>query len=104
MNEHQLFNNINKMYPLINKTEKTIIPMISLPAYFDGKNICLEKPFDISPNTKLIITIIQELKANKDQEEWFNLSEHRLMNAYGENEPEYSSNLLKEVNPDYEGR
>ena len=32
------------------------------------------------------------------------LSGQRLKDAYGENEPEYAAELLKEVNPDYEGR
>ncbi|MDI6792129.1 MAG: hypothetical protein QME81_04590 [bacterium] len=35
---------------------------------------------------------------------WLRLSGQRLEDAYGEDEPEYSLDLLKEVNPDYEAR
>jgi len=80
------------------------MPMITLPAHFDGKKICLDESFNLLPNTKLIVTILSELETDNEQEDWLCLSEHGLIDAYGENEPEYSSNLLKEVNPDYEGR
>ncbi len=36
--------------------------------------------------------------------EWFRLSEASLARAYGEDEVEYSLDLIKEPNPDYEGR
>ncbi|MBF0200359.1 MAG: hypothetical protein HQK66_03425 [Desulfamplus sp.] len=81
--------------------------LITLPAHFDGKKICLDEPFNLLPNTKLIVTIIPEeniIKTDNHHEGWLNLSEQRLVDAYGANEPEYSSNLLKEVNPDFEGR
>ncbi|MDP2268070.1 MAG: hypothetical protein Q8K46_02775 [Deltaproteobacteria bacterium] len=78
--------------------------VIAVPAHFDGERICLDEPFDLQPNTKLIVTIIPEQESDKEHESWLNLSSQRLEDAYGEDEPEYSSNLLKEVNPDYEGR
>jgi len=36
--------------------------------------------------------------------EWAGLSLKGLAGAYGEDEPEYSLSLLREPNPDYEGR
>lgn len=36
------------------------MPIISLHAHFDGKQICLDEPFDLKPNTKLIVTILPE--------------------------------------------
>ena len=80
------------------------MPMITLPAHFDGKKICLDEQFDLLPNAKLIVTILSELETDNEHEDWLYLSEHRLIDAYGKNEPKYSSNFLKEVNPDYEGR
>ena len=80
------------------------MPMLALPAHFDGERIRLDEPFDLLPNTKLIVTILSELEPDNEYEAWLHLSGQRLEDAYGENEPEYSSDLLKEVNPDYEGR
>jgi hypothetical protein len=78
------------------------MPMIALPAHFDGERIHLDEPFDLEPNMKLIVTILPKLEADDEHHAWLNLSGQRLENAYGENEPEYSTDQLKEVNPDYE--
>ena len=80
------------------------MPMIALPAHFDGERICLDEPFDLEPNTKLIVTILSGQEPDNEYESWLHLSGQRLEYAYGENEPEYSKDLLKEVNPDYERR
>ncbi len=80
------------------------MPMIAVPAHFDGKRICLDEPFDLAPNAKLIVTILPNQESDSEHSAWSRLSGQRLKDAYGENEPEYSSDLLKEVNPDYEGR
>jgi len=80
------------------------MPMIALSAHFDGERICLDEPFDLEPNTKLIVTILPEPESDHEYKDWLYLSGQRLEEAYGENEPEYSIDLLKEVNPDYEGR
>lgn len=41
---------------------------------------------------------------DSEHEGWLILSGQRLEDAYGEDEPEYSLDLLKEVNPYYETR
>jgi hypothetical protein len=38
-----------------------------------------------------------------EREAWLNLSIRGLGEAYGGNEPEYSADLIKKVNPDYAG-
>ena len=80
------------------------MPVTTLPAYFDGKQICLDESFNIEPNTKLIVTILPRQELDNEHEDWLFLSGQRLENAYGENEPEYSLDLLKEVNSNYETR
>ncbi len=79
------------------------MPLISLPAHFDGKRICLDEKFNLEPNTKLIVTIISESNDDKN-DDWLKLSNQMLQHAYGEDEPEYSPSLIKEDNPDYETR
>ena len=80
------------------------MPIITLPAHFDGEQICLDEPFDLKPDTKLIVTVLPQQEADNEHEEWLSLSGKKLEDAYGEKEPEYSSDLLKEINPDYEAR
>ncbi len=41
---------------------------------------------------------------NGELSEWTRLSLENLGRAYGDNEPEYSLDLIKEINPEYEGR
>ena len=80
------------------------MPMIAIPAHFDGERICLDEPFDLEPNAKLIVTILSARESDSEYAAWLRLSAQRLKDAYGESEPEYPAELLKEVNPGYEGR
>jgi hypothetical protein len=80
------------------------MPIIALLAHFDGERICLDEPYKLEPNTKLIVTILTNQESISEHKNWLILSRQRLEKAYGENEPEYSADLLKEVNPDYEAR
>lgn len=80
------------------------MPMIAVPAHFDGKQICLDEPFDLEPDTRLIVTILPRHVSNDEREAWLNLSIQGLEDGYGEDEPEYSTDLIKKVNPHYAGR
>lgn len=61
------------------------MPMITMPAHFDGRQRRLDAP-------------------NDEREEWLNLSVQYLEERYGEDEPEYSTKFIKKVNPHYVGR
>ena len=41
---------------------------------------------------------------SSEREAWLSLSMQMLTRAYGEDEPEYTTDMLKWVNPDYEGK
>lgn len=79
-------------------------------AHFDGKKIVLDEPIKLKPKTRLIITVLpkpeseQNDEAQEEREAWLQLSSKGLENAYGEVEGEYSLDLIKESNPDYDGR
>ena len=75
---------------------------ISIPAHFDGERILLDEPVELEPNTRLIVTVLPNQDA--ERESWLSLSGKRLEDAYGEDEEEYSLDLIKEANPEYEGR
>ena len=75
----------------------------TLRAHFDGKQILLDEPFELELNAKLIVTVLPN-SSDKEREDWAGLSLEGLARAYGDDEPEYSLDLIKEANPEYEGR
>ncbi|MDT5120855.1 MAG: hypothetical protein QOC96_337 [Acidobacteriota bacterium] len=75
----------------------------TLRAHFDGEQILLDEPYKLEPNTKLIITVLPET-LEEERDDWARLSLESLERAYGDDEPEYSLDLIKEANPEYEGR
>jgi hypothetical protein len=74
--------------------------LISLPAHFDGQFIQLDEPFDLKPNTKLIVTVLSE--ADSERDDWLQLSIKRFDKAYSDDD-DYPVTLIKEPNPDYAG-
>ena len=76
----------------------------TLPAHFDGEYIRLDEPCELEPNTRLLVTVLPKEQEDEEHEAWLRLSSEGLARAYGEEEPEYPTELIKEPNPDYEGR
>jgi hypothetical protein len=75
---------------------------VSIPAHFDGQQILLDEPCELEPNARLIVTVLPN--HDSERESWLRLSADRFSAAYGNNEEEYSLDLIKDPNPDYEGR
>jgi hypothetical protein len=73
----------------------------TIAAHFDGKQILLDEAVELEPNTRLLVTILPK---EAEGEEWLNLSAKRLQDAYADEEEEYSVQLIKEANPEYEPR
>ena len=67
------------------------MPMISVPAHFDGKRICMDEPFELEPNAKLIVTILSGQKSMNEHEAWLQLSGQRLA---GVSEKGHSSGVM----------
>jgi len=76
---------------------------VNLRAHFDGEQILLDEPFELEPNTELMVTILPK-SLDDEREDWARLALESLERAYGDNEPEYSLDLIKEANPEYEGK
>lgn len=74
----------------------------SIPAHFDGKHIQLDQKVTLKPNAKLLVVVLPENE--EAREEWTQVSLSGLTRAYGNNEPEYSLDMVKEPNPDYDPR
>jgi hypothetical protein len=77
---------------------------VTLRAHFDGEQILLDEPFELKPNTQLIITVLSDQAIDAEHEAWTLFSQQGLADAYAEDEIEYTEDLLKEANPEYERR
>ena len=75
---------------------------VTLLAHYDGTQILLDEPFQLAPNTRLMVTI---LPASNDAEraEWERLAMQNFEHLSGPNEPDYPLSAIQEMNPDYEG-
>ena len=80
---------------------------LTLPAHFDGEKILLDEPYKLEPNTALLVTILpspmhRESAEEEERQDWLRLSMQGLAAAYGDDEPEYTIDMVKELNPDYQ--
>lgn len=73
---------------------------VALRAHFDGEHIHLDEPFELRPGTSVTVMVPGD---DPERADWLRLSQQRLAEAYGDDEPEYPLSLIKEPNPDYEG-
>lgn len=74
---------------------------VVLHAHFDGEQIRLDEPFELRPDTKLLVTILSE--PGEESLAWYSLSEQGLGVAYGDEEPDYPPSAIKVPNLKYEG-
>jgi hypothetical protein len=74
---------------------------VTLRAHYDGEQIRLDEPFRLEPDTPLTVTVLS--RGQVEDAEWNLLSAKGLAGAYGDSEPEYPLNLIRDPNPDYEG-
>ncbi|MDQ5824448.1 MAG: hypothetical protein M3441_09620 [Chloroflexota bacterium] len=70
----------------------------TLRAHFDGQQIVLDEPFELEPDTELLVTVLPREQPDEDDERqaWLRLGEKRLQDAYDEDEPEYPPSLVRE--------
>ena len=77
---------------------------MTILGHFDGEQIRLDEPCQLEPNTKVLIVVMPHQPPDGEREDWKHLSRRGLGNAYGQEDPEYSLDAIKESNPDYAGR
>ena len=87
---------------------RTNMNTITLRAHFDGEKIVLDEPFDLEPNTQLVVMVVPDGQLDQEREDWANLAMESLARAYGDDEPDYDTVEIKVANPyydpKYEGR
>jgi len=80
------------------------VDAVTIRAHFDGEKIIIDEPYELEPNSELIITVLPKTRLDQEREEWFRLARQSLGASYGDDEPEYPLDAIKEFNPEYEGR
>ena len=70
------------------------MPSVTLRAHFDGERIRLDEPFDLPPDTPLLVTVLPPA-AHGDRAAWIAGGRQALARAYGEDEPEYTLDDIK---------
>ncbi|MEW6350510.1 MAG: hypothetical protein AB1646_15710 [Thermodesulfobacteriota bacterium] len=71
------------------------MPAVTLKAHFDGERIVLDEPFEIPPNSPLMVTVLPSFEAVAE-EDWILAARKALSGAYGPDEPEYSTEDLRQ--------
>jgi hypothetical protein len=72
---------------------------ITLKAHFDGKKICLDDPYPLQPNSRLLVTVVPGETEEDERAAWLAASQAGIARAYGEHEPDYSDAVLREKPP-----
>ena len=70
------------------------MPAVTLKAHFNGKQIVLDEPFDLPPDSPLMVTVLPKKDSTEDAQ-WRGLAAGALARAYGGDEPDYSAADLK---------
>ena len=71
----------------------------SIPAHIDGQHIHLDRPIALEANAKLQVVILPD--SDEVRDDWTKVSAAGLSHAYGDSEPEYTLDMIKEPNPDF---
>jgi len=81
---------------------------VTLRAHFDGERIQLDDPFPLDLETPVAVVVWPREEiietTDEEQEDWNFLSRRCLESSFGDDEPEYSLDLIKDPNPDYARR
>lgn len=68
----------------------------------DATHLELAEPVDLPPGRKLVVSVVEAAEEPDERRQWLSASEATLQTAYSDSEPEYSLDLLKERNPEYD--
>ncbi|MBU6171190.1 MAG: hypothetical protein KGQ87_06835 [Verrucomicrobia bacterium] len=69
------------------------MPLMSIPAHFDGTQVLLDEKVALPINARLLVTVLDG--SNEDREEFLQLAANSLATAYSDEEVEYTAADLK---------
>lgn len=68
----------------------------------DATHLELSEPVDLPAGRKLVVSVVEAGESFDERRQWLAASEASLEGAYGETEPDYSMDQVKEPNPEYD--
>jgi len=69
------------------------MPLMSIPAHYDGTQVLLDEKVTLAPNARLLVTVLDD--SNDDREQFLQLAANSLATAYSDEEVEYTAADLK---------
>lgn len=69
----------------------------------DSTHLELAKPIDAPSGGNALVSLAVPGETDDERADWLKASEPGLAADYGNSEPEYSVDMVKEPNPDFEG-
>ncbi len=67
--------------------------LLSISAHYDGNQVMLDEDIDLRPDTKLIVTVLED--SNEERTDFLKLSSSSLAAAYSDDEIEYTEADIK---------
>lgn len=67
----------------------------------DSTHLELAKPIKASCGGKVFLVIAEPVNADAERQQWLDGACESLRTAYGDSEPEYTSSMVREINPGY---
>ena len=67
---------------------------VTLKAHYDGKQVCLDEPCELPPDTRLLVYVVPDSE-DSFREDWYVMSQQHFARAYGDDEPDYSDLVPK---------
>jgi len=67
----------------------------------DGDHLKLLQPIDVPVGSKVMISIVPIEDKADENEPWSQMAAEGLAGAYGEDEPEYSVQRIRQHNPEF---
>ena len=72
---------------------------VTFKARYDGKQVCFDEPCRLSPDTRLLVTVIPGDTLEDERMAWLAASQANFARAYSDDEPDYSNAVLREEPP-----
>jgi len=67
----------------------------------DATHLELFQPIQIPPHSRIVVAVMVSDDMLDEREMWFRFAAEQFQAAYGEHEPEYSLDMIREPNPEY---
>jgi hypothetical protein len=64
------------------------MPLLTVAAHYDGSRVLLDEAVDLRPNTRLIVTVLED--SDQERDEFLGMASRALGMATGDDEVEYT--------------